>query len=287
MKANQIFEVVTDRIIAHLESGVSPWIKPWATDPTLEWPKNPTTGKRYNGFNALCLNLFQAGHGSNLWMTYIQSQEAGGQVRKGEKGVPILRPFQVTKTFNDASTGEEEEASLTFFKGHTVFNLDQIDGLEHLLPAQPIAANPIELWPGIEEAITRTGAWITHGGNKCFYDPSVDRITMVEAPAFQSAEHYYGTKLHELVHWTGHKDRLGRFPSDKPQDKKEYGFEELVAEIGAGFLCQHFRVDGIDRHQADYIGGWLAIIKEDKKAILRAASKAQRAFEHIIPEAQP
>lgn len=285
MKADEIVADVTNRIIAQLEKGVLPWVKPWATDPLLEWPMNPTTGNIYTGFNALWLNMASHGFSTNRWLTFKQAQEIGGNVRKGEKGTPALRPIEIKKEFAAAAGEPETQETRVLFRGYTVFNLAQCDGIDHLKPPSlDIPREPIELDPRIDGAVSDTGATIYHDDHSgCYYTPAVDSINMVPADLFHSANDYYATLWHELVHWTGHKDRTDRHAT-RDNTPSWRAREELVAELGAAFCCQHLKIDGMDSHQSAYIGGWLQVLKEEPGALLKTTRAAATAYRHLLPQ---
>ncbi len=283
MRAEDITGIVTDRIIAELEKGVSPFVRPWGTHATSEWAINPTTRRLYSGFNAMWLTMQSSEFTCNRWVTFKQAQAEGGTVRRGEKATPAIRPLEITRGFNDAASGEEVAETMLLFRGFALFNLDQCDNLDHLRPAVNILpADPIERIPEIEEIITNTGAHIHVGGNQCFYSPAGDFIQMVHPNQFADQMGYYATIFHELTHWTGAKHRLERDMSGDMRSN-EYGFEELVAELGSSFCCQRVGIDGIERHSATYIGAWLKILREDNKAILKASAAARRAYEYLLP----
>lgn len=282
MKSDTI-ETITARIEARLNEGVAPWVCPWATQ-GIGVPTNALTGQPYHGLNNLSLTMARlSGHSTDLWITYKQAEGEGGHVRKGERGYPAIRPMQITPKFNEAA-GEEDQKSLLFFKGFTVFNLDQCEGLDHLRPADT-AAPPVAAQhrPTVDSAIAATGAIIRHGGDQCYYRPSSDEIQMVEAERFTSTDHYYATVFHELGHWTGAKHRLDRFTTAPPK-LQEYAFEELVAELTSAFCCQAQGIDGLDRHQAAYIGSWLKGLQNDRSMIAKAAAHADKATNLILPE---
>lgn len=280
MKADELVADVTGKIIAQLENGVLPWVRPWATE-HIGWPMNPVTGKDYTGFNAVYLNMAGMPYSSSLWLTYKQAEAAGGQVRKGEKGTHALRPIEIKREFDQAADPDASPQSITFFKGYAVFNLDQVDGLEHLRPSIVVnRTEPLPRDPEIERVIKSTGAEIRYGGNECYYTP--DYIQMVEPERFESASKFYATEFHELSHWTGGRARLDRLPNVISMKDPAYGREELVAELSSAFCCQAVGIDGIDRHSATYIAAWLQILKADKTALLKVTKHAREAFEYIV-----
>lgn len=284
MKADAI-ENITARIEAHLNDGVAPWVCPWSTN-GIGVPTNAVTGAAYRGLNNLSLTLARmTGHTTDLWLTYKQAEAAGGHVRKGEKGHPAIRPIEMVPKFNAAAEGAEDPKKILLFKGFTVFNLDQCEALDHLRPEDTAGPRvPAQHNPAILAAIAGTGAVIHHGGDQCYYRPSTDQIQMVEPERFVTTDHYYATTFHELGHWTGAKHRLNRFDEGRPK-LKEYAYEELVAELTSAFCCQAMGVDGLDRHNAAYIGAWLKGLQNDRSMIAKAAADADRARKIILPPA--
>lgn len=283
MKADEIVHEVTSNIIAKLEEGVAPWAKPWGSDLSLEWPFNPVTRKQYTGFNAIILNICQMDYACNRWITFNQAVAAGGSVRKGAKGTHALRPLEIRKEFEDAATGEQVEEYRLLFRGYTVFNLDQCEGLDHLRPDIMERPEPVVVDMNVMFVADRTGAKIDYWGNRCFYSPQTDTITMVPPERFKDENSFHATLFHELSHWTGHESRLNRLSADPETFQKNYGHEELVAELSATFCCQALGVDSI-QPAAEYIGAWIKIMKEDNRAILKASSAAKKSFDMIVPE---
>lgn len=266
-----IYQTVTDRIIAELESGCAPWLKPWKdgkAGSALE-PHNAVTGRPYNGINWLLLQC--SAFASQGWLTFKQAKELGGSVRKGEKGMQI-----VFWQFNKMREESGEVKTVPFAKAYTVFNLDQCDGLDFSKIKNPVPAVAGET--PINAIADRVGAIVKHGGNKAFFSPSADFVAMPSLDAFESPEAYQATLAHELTHWTGHKVRLGRVFGQRFGDNA-YAFEELVAEIGSAFVCaaQGVRMEGL-QHSA-YLANWLSVLKSDKRAIFTACSKAKEAAE--------
>ena len=289
---------VTDRIVCALEAGTPPWSKPWDTGDSdvsgalAERPHNGSSGKRYQGINTLLLwdSALKAGYPSGTWVTYRQALSLGGGVRKGEKGTRIIffKPFRV-ESDPDPDQGDdgdvEGKVRKTWMKRvYTVFNVAQCFNVE------PVAAQgsvrPVRTWMealDLEEFVVGTRADIQHCGDEAFYSPSEDVITLPAKTAFRDAGAYYSTLLHELVHWTGHKDRLGRegITGAAEGNGERYVFEELIAEIGAAFLGADFGVRGDLRHES-YIGDWIGCLKSDRNAIFRAAAQAEKAAGYLM-----
>ena len=279
-----IYAQVTAKIVADLENGVRSWNQPWAArgggEVTIPVRHN---GVAYRGVNVLLLwiEAMRKGFGSPKWMTYNQAQRMGGQVRKSERGsmVVFTKPLEVTQTDN---AGEQVERKINLLRRYTVFNVDQIDGLPADCYPPPEPTRPIgEKIDAADAFVTATGAVIQHGGNRAFYAPSRDVVQMPTFERFTDKESYYATELHELIHWTGHESRLKR-EFGKMFGDPVYANEELVAELGAAFLCASLGITPeIRQDHAAYIGDWLSILKEDSRAIFRAAAHAQRAADYL------
>jgi antirestriction protein ArdC len=268
-----VYQEVTDSIIKQLENGAMPWIKPWATDSTAD--KNFLSQAPYKGINRLMLGLSSMVHGFGcpVWASFKQWQTVGATVRKGEKGTKIVFYSPVTK--ENKATGDSESYNL--LKTYYVFNASQVDGVTIQAPSVP--DKPFNAIQAAEERIKLTGAVITHGGDSAFYAPSVDKINVPHKASFISEASYYATVFHELTHWSGHELRCNRNLKGRFGNPL-YAFEELVAEMGAAFLCQDYRIAGELRH-AGYIESWLKVLKEDSRAIFKAAALAQKAVDHI------
>lgn len=214
-------------------------------------------------------------------MTYKQADELGAHVRKGEHGALVVYADRFTKTETN-DKGEELERQIPFMKGYTVFNVAQIEGLpEHYYGKPAPLPEPLRLIEAAESFFAATGAEFRHGGNRAFYAPAGDFIQLPPPEAFRDAESYAATKAHELVHWTGHPSRLAREFGKRFGDTA-YAREELVAELGAAFLCADLALTPEPREDhAAYLDHWLTILKEDKRAIFSAAAHAQRAADHL------
>ncbi len=286
-----VYTRVTDRIIADLEQGVRPWMKPWSADHAAGRIERPLrhNGTPYRGMNVLLLwgEAVAKGYAAPIWMTFKQSVELGAHVRKGEHGSLVVYANSITRTDEasggDTGTDGATEREIFFMRGYTVFNVEQIEGLPAHYYAQP--ENPLPLSERIGSAdrfMTATGATIRHGGNKAFYAPGPDLVQMPPFEAFKDKESYYATALHELTHWTNHKSRLDRSFEAKRFGDSGYAREELVAELGAAFLCADLGITPeIRDDHAAYLGHWLNVLKEDKRAIFSAAAHAQRAADFL------
>jgi antirestriction protein ArdC len=281
-----VYTRVTERIISDLEQGVRTWLKPWSVEHAAGRISRPLrhNGTPYRGMNILLLwgEAVAKGYAAPIWMTYKQAQEIGGQVRKGEHGSLVVYANSITRTETN-DKGEDIEREIPFMKGYTVFNVEQVDGLPAHYYARP--ENPLPLSQRIENAdrfMTATGAVINHGGNMAFYAPARDVIQLPPFEAFKDKESYYATALHELTHWTRHEKRLSRDFGRQKFGDEGYAREELVAELGAAFLCADLGITPeIRDDHAAYLGHWLKVLKEDKRAIFSAAAHAQRAADYL------
>jgi antirestriction protein ArdC len=283
-----VYTRVTHKILADLEQGVRPWVKPWNAEHAAGRIVRPLrgNGKPYRGVNVLLLwgAALEQGFACPVWMTYKQAQELGAQVRKGEHGSLVVYANTITKTEIQADTGEEIEREIPFMKAYTAFNVEQIDGLPAHYYAKP--ERPAESVENRDARLERffgnTGATIRHGGNRAFYSPAADVVQMPPFPAFKDAEAFYSILAHEMTHWTKAPSRLARDFGRQKFGDEGYAKEELVAELGAAFLCADLGItpEVRDDHAA-YIGHWLNVLKGDKRFIFAAAAHAQRAVDHL------
>ncbi len=279
-----VYTRITDKIVADLEEGVRPWMKPWNAEHAAGRITRPLrhNGVPYTGMNILMLwmEAEERGYSAPIWMTYRQARELGGHVRKGERGSLVVYASTFKKTEQDQDTGEEFERDVPFMKGYTVFNVEQIEDLPahyHALAEEP-PLDSIERIDRLEQFFSHTGSDLHHGGNRAYYAVTHDRIQMPPFETFKESENYYATLAHETTHWTRHPKRLDRDFGRKRWGDEGYAMEELVAEIGSAFLCAdlHITPEVRDDHAA-YIESWLKALKNDKRAIFSAAAHAQRA----------
>jgi antirestriction protein ArdC len=282
MEKQDLYTRITNRIVAELEKGCSPWLKPWNAEHAAGRITRPLrhNGTPYRGINIL--NLWIAattsGYTCPIWFTYKQSKELGAQVRKGEKGELVVFASKITRT-EATPQGEETERKIPFLKGYTVFNVEQIDGLpsHFTAPAAP-TLDPVQRIAHAESFFANTKADIRHGGNQAYYVPSRDFIQMPPFETFRDAESYYATLAHEMTHHTGHSSRLNRQFGRKRWGDEVTAAEELVAELGSAFLSADLGLTPEPREDhASYIENWLRMLKNDKRAIFTAASYAERA----------
>ena len=282
-----LYDEVTARIVADLEAGRAPWVQPWGTPGAkagLGLPKNALTGRTYSGVNILILwhHVVRAGFATQTWLTYRQAQEMGGHVMKGERGVAACHAdtFIPKAERERAERDGDEPGRVPFLKRFTLFNVEQCEGLPEDAHKGTAPLPDAEIIPQAERLIEATGADFRIGGTKAFYVPSEDFIRVPPQPAFFEQVNYYRTCFHELGHWTGHKDRLARDLSHS-FGSKPYAREELVAEMASAFVCASLSITPTVRH-TDYIGSWLEVLREDNRAIFRAASQASKAADFIL-----
>lgn len=273
-----LHQEVTDRILADIDKA-GEWKPSWRKAMSL--PINHTTNRYYRGINVFMLWIVgqSKGYAHNNWASFKQWKKVGGSVRKGEHGTPIIYYNVVEKIID----GVKQEIPL--IRCSTVFNIHQVEGVQ--LPANP---DPLPE----SERNARCETWMDHmqemgldlrfAPGRAFFKPSEDYVSMPEFGDFKDAEHYYATFFHEAVHWTGHHTRLGRFKEKVRPTKDEYAYEELVAELGASFICAELGIEQITRedHTA-YLAHWINAMKADKKLIFKAAAAASKASDMIRP----
>jgi antirestriction protein ArdC len=281
-KTRDVYQSITDQIVASIEAGAGTFTMPWHRDAGTTLPTNALTGSTYNGVNivALWAAAEQRGFTKGCWATYKQWSLLGGQVCKGETGSVVVFYKQTNVEVSDTDTGERENKSVLYARSSRVFNVEQVDGWR---PPRPAAPDPIKVLVEAERFVMATSADIRNGGDGAYYRPRTDHVQMPDRDRFTgtetigATESYYATLLHELTHWTGHAARLGRDLSGR-FGREGYAMEELVAELGAAFLCSDLGVTNRPRlDHAAYIAHWLAVLKKDTRAIFTAASKANEA----------
>ena len=287
IQKDNLYRDITDKIIAQLEHGIVPWVQPWTSGKQLcplGLPQNALTRRSYSGINILLLwsALEEKGFASNYWLTFKQCIAMGGSVRKSEHGTHVYFAdrFVPQKEKVRAEEAGDEASSIAFLKRYTVFNADQGEGLPKGLIAPPVAKSECQIVPDAEELITATGADFRIGGDQAFYVPSEDFIRVPHQSAFTDQINFYRTAYHELGHWSGHKSRLDRNLTTK-HGTADYARGELVAEMATAFVCASLGIIPTVRH-ADYIGNWLQVLKEDARAIVKAASLASKASDFIL-----
>lgn len=287
-----VYTRVTNQIVEALEKGVRPWMKPWDAAHAAGRITRPLrhNGVPYAGINVVMLWTSAAAQGfaAPIWMTFRQAKELGAHVKKGERGSLVVYADRITRTETDAETGEEEERNIPFMKGYSVFNVEQIEGLPaHFYDVAEPQLDPVARIERADKFFSATGADIRHGGNQAYYAAGADYVQMPPFEAFRDAESYYATLAHETTHWTRHPKRLDRSFGRKRWGDEGYAMEELVAELGSAFLGADLEITPeVREDHAAYIGSWLKVLKNDRRAIFSAAAHAQGAadFLHDLQE---
>lgn len=269
-----VFKIITDRLIGLLEKNVVPWHQPWQS--LFSFPMNLYTGNEYGGVNVILLTM--AGLSSHYWLTARQAEKLGGRVKENEAGREIL----FWGRYRGQKESSDDVSDSPFMRLYTVYNISQCEGIP--IPKENLPAfNPIEECERIIAEMPNRPS-IVHGGNSAYYWPRTDEIMIPERSAFGIEQEYYCTVFHELCHATGHETRLSRksIKDIKPFGSEDYSREELIAEIGASFLCG---LTGIENktinNSVAYIQGWIERLRKDKRFICMAAQQAQKAVNYI------
>lgn len=282
-----LYDDITNKIISELEEGRLPWVQPWGAadvSASLALPCNAGTGRRYSGINILILwgAVVQKGYPGQGWLTYRQAQALGGNVRKGERGETVVYAdrFVPEEERKRASETGETAIGIPFLKRFTVFNAAQCEGLPEDVASDMPAPPPGMIEPKVDALIASSGVDFRIGGDRAFYDPQNDFVQVPPPQAYFEPINWHRTALHELGHATGHASRLGRDLSSR-FGTRDYAREELCAELAAAFCCAALGIEPTVRH-ADYIGSWLEVLREDNRAIFKAASQASKASDYLL-----
>lgn len=273
------YEIITERILQKLAEGVIPWRKPWAGANGM--PKNTISRKEYRGVNVFLLHM--QGYASLYWLTFRQARQLGGSVKEGAKGSPVI--FWNWRTVK-GKEGEDEEKQIPLLRYYTVFNVEQCEDLKLDIesPAVNPDFNPIAEAEKIVHGMLHRPE-VTHHEAQAYYSPARDTVNMPKPNLFKEEAGYYSTLFHELVHSTGHGSRLNREAEQKNHafGSRDYSKEELIAEMGASFLCGAAGIENATLdNSAAYIAGWLKKLQDDKQMVIFAAAKAQRAADYIL-----
>ena len=281
-----LYSRVTAQIVEDLQRGVRPWTKPWSAEHLAGRISRPLRHnlQPYSGINVVLLwcEATARGFSAPIWMTFRQALELGGHVRKGEHGSSVVYANRITRT-ETSDKGEDVEREIPFLKAYTVFNVDQVEGL----PAPFYATETPTLEPAQRIAhadafFAATGTEVRHGGNSAYYAIHEDFVQTPPFESFLDPEAYYATLAHECTHWTRHPTRLDRDFGRKRWGDEGYAREELVAELGAAFLCADLGLELTPREDhAAYIDSWLKVLAGDKRFIFTAAAYAQRAADFL------
>jgi len=285
-----VYQMVTDRILELLEKGVVPW-KHFASNPNTGLPMNLVTKKPYRGLNTFL--LMSAGFQSPYWLSFKQCKERGGYVRKGEQSQVVVFWKILKKEVEDEVTKEKKIKKVFFIRYSRVFNVEQCEGLKGVPTATADERSENDIINAAQSIVENmpNRPVIRHTRKAvAYYSPAKDEVTMCERRLCKSSSQYYTTLLHELVHSTGHKSRLNRFEEEKQATyqsmggKASYAAEELIAEMGAAMLsaqCGLFQDE--EQNMASYISGWLKALQNDRKMVVYAAARAQKAADYINP----
>ncbi len=279
-----LYQEVTDKLIAAIEAGTAPWQRPWQNVAAAGLPMNGTTQRTYNGVNALLLMMTaqSEGYSDNRWYTFKQANELGAQVKKGSKSTPVYF-FKMLNAKGEAleeggAADGEQPRQIPFLTEYRVFHASQIEGIEPM--AQPERSwTPLQ---AVQDLVERLKPDIRYGGNRAFYAPGMGRdfIQMPPEGAFPSAEAFAGTLAHELGHWTGAEHRLNR--KFGTWGTEAYAAEELRSEIFSALVCADLGIaTPIDNHAA-YVGSWVKKLREDKFEIFRAAKDARKMVDFVM-----
>jgi antirestriction protein ArdC len=275
----KVYEIITNAILEKLEQGSIPWHRPW--NGREEMPKNLITKKEYQGINAFLLGC--QGYGSPFWLTFRQCKDLGGSVKKGAKATPIIY-----WNWLDIPKDGEAEEKVPFLRYYAVFNVEQCEAMpQDKVPQVAINTNGIDRITICEEIIeaVKDRPAITHNRQAALYHAGRDTINMPLFESFETSAAYYSTLFHELVHSTGHEKRLARpgITELSPFGTPSYSKEELIAEMGAAFLCGFAGIENVTLDNSTaYIQGWLQKLRNDKKLVIVAAAQAQKAANYII-----
>jgi len=272
---NKVYDYVTERIIGMLEKGNIPWRKPWSG---LQ-PENYISGKTYRGINLFLLSC--APYSDHRYLTFKQVKSKGGNVKKGEKGHIVIF-WKFIETSKTQADGTVKYGKIPFLRYFTVFNVEQTENWNPK-PLPAVSENPINRIDSCESFVKGLpeAPMIEGSVDRAFYRPMTDSIGMPDIKRFVSAEKYYSTLFHELTHWTGSEKRMARFEKTEVNlfGSESYSKEELVAEMGAAFLCSEMGIDNTEttENTVAYIQSWMKRLKEDNTLLISAASKAKKA----------
>ena len=281
-----VYQAITGKIVAAIEAGAGEFVMPWHSfGKPIARPTNAFTGVGYRGVNVIALwaEAVLTGYGSGVWASYKQWRELGAQVRRGERGSVIVF-YKPIERGADAGEGDARDGQRLVARAYQIFNAAQVDGWT---PATPQPASPADVLAFVEDFVSATGAEVRHGGEVARYLIQKDLIEIPDrnrfygTPTSSPTESYYAVLLHELVHWTGAKQRLDRTYGKRFGDEA-YAVEELVAELGAAFLCADLEITNEPRpDHAAYVAHWLRVLERDPRALFTAARAAVVSAEHL------
>ncbi len=285
-KREDVYTRITQTVLEQLEAGVRPWHKPWDSGHAIGRIQRPLryNGDPYSGINTIMLWLEaeMQGFPYATWMTLRQANELGGKVIRGSKSTPVVFARRIEKT-ETTDAGDEVDASYLCYKEYRVFNVDQLEGIPcHYYDPVSTPVDPIDRDIRAKAFFDSLGADIRTGGNRAYYSISTDHVQMPQLQLFEDTVAYEATLGHELTHWTRHKSRLDRSFGRKRWGDEGYAAEELVAEMGAAFLCADLDLTpSVREDHVSYIDNWIQVLNRDKRAIFTAASHAERAVRYL------
>jgi len=281
--SNTVYQIITDHIIEKLESGTVPWHRPWKS---RGYPINLISKKPYRGVNVFLLGC--SGYVSPYWLSYKQAQDLRGNVKKGEKASIAVFWKQVQVDDKNSETGEIKKKTIPMLRYYRVFNTEQCENINpEKIPVPEIKQNfqPLQQCEFIINNMPNKPN-IQHKTQQAYYQPSGDCINMPLQNTFENSEEYYSTLFHELTHSTGHSSRLNRHQKNHCSHhfgSQDYSKEELVAEMGAAFLCGHAGIEMKTlENSAAYIKSWLSKLKDDVRLVISAAAQAQKSTDYIL-----
>lgn len=281
MKIEQLHSETTDKIIALLRAGTKPWSPSWSQTSVISRPVR-SNGQPYHGINVLLLWIaaMEKDFSHRAWYTYRQASALGGQVRRGERGTPVIAYKPA-----DPDVEDDDPRARAFARCYTVFNKEQIDGLEAdpSLP-QSSARSDLRAMIAYRSLMDHHSPRHVETPGRAFYSPTTDTVHWPCQADFRSPTHHFATACHEMAHWTGHASRLDRRGISGTPSQEAYAYEELIAELASAFIGATVGVDGshLDDH-ASYLDSWVRVLA-DPRAIFRAASEAERASNFLFPQ---
>lgn len=279
--SNKVYEVITSKIISSIEAdGILPWRKPFSIGSTANIQRNYISKKPYQGINAILttLQIFP----SPFWITFKQAESISLFIKKGEKGTPIIY-------WNWIADKEDPTKKIPFARYFTVFNVSQFKDWEKVIIQDTVKEelnilSTIEKGEFVKDNYKNSPKIDSVDAGKACYIPAKDQIIMPPLNRFEKSEEYYSTLFHEMIHSTGHESRLNRKGITKTSGfgSDPYAFEELIAEIGSAFLCNHSEIEGVYDNSVSYISSWNKRFKEDVSILPKAANAAMKAANHIL-----
>jgi len=288
MANDAVYAAITDQLLAEMDKGVAPWRREW-TISGGERHRNATSNRPYSGINPFILDMVAGvnGYSDPRWITFKQAAKLGGKVKRGEKGTAVshVNRGERLDTENLDENGKPKLIIWSSYGYHRLFNVEQVEnhGLSELVA-------PTDTFSPRDEAEKilsgyKDGPGVSFGGDRAFYSPRTDNVRLPLRGSFETEDAYYSTHFHENIHSTGHPSRLSRFDLDATLPRfgsEDYSFEELIAEFGAAFLCGKSGISNTIPQSASYIDNWASVLRKDRKMLIRAASRAQAAADHIL-----